>query len=70
MSNHTVLKNVEGYTLSLIKSKCSKPSDLYKLVLTEEVKFHDQRCSVSEKVFFMSEEELGRFARALVLAEA
>ena len=70
MSNHTILKNIEGYALTLNKSKCSKPCDLYKLVLTEEVKTQDQQCSVSEKVFFMSEEELGRFARALVLAEA
>ena len=70
MSNHTILKNIEGYALTLNKSKCSKPGYLYKLVLTEEVKTQDQQCSVSEKVFFMSEEELGRFARALVLAEA
>jgi hypothetical protein len=70
MSNYTNLKNVEGYRLSLTKSKCSKPDGLYKLALTEEISSSNQQLSVSEKVFFMTEEELGRFARALVLAEA
>lgn len=70
MSNHTILKNVEGYTLTLNKSKCLKPDDFYKLVLTEEVKTKDQQCSVSEKIFFMTKEELSQFAQALVLVEA
>lgn len=62
-----ILKNTDGYVLSLTKNKCENPEDLYELVLTEEVTKPDGTKSISQKEFFLTTEELGYFARALIV---
>lgn len=60
-----ILKNGEGYTLTMTKERCQRPDNTYRIILSEEVK-KDIDISVREHSFFMSEKELGDFARALV----
>ena len=64
MSNKisVIVKNVDGYKLTVNKNKCVKPNDTYEIVLTQE---HDG--NAHSITLYMSEEELGYLARALVV---
>lgn len=61
-----VLKNSDGYKLYLNKDKCTKPDDLYQITLTEETRSTSGDVSINEKSYFMSEDEIGYFVRALM----
>lgn len=57
-----IITNKDEYTLTMQKTKCVKPEGLYEIELAKVFKEGE---TVLER-FFMTEEELGYFARALI----
>lgn len=57
------ITNNNDYTLTMEKTKCDKPDDLYEIKLTRRFK----NDSEIEELFYMNEVELSYFARALLI---
>lgn len=64
-----IVKNSEEYTLSVSKNKCESPEELYKIVITEQFRGGGEKDSLSvrEHIFYMTEQEIDYFTRALIV---
>ena len=62
----TVIKENEGFRLSLNKNLCTMPSDLYHIELTQEQLKDGEVSQSSTYQFFMTQQEIETLAKEIV----